>query len=89
MSAVAASAVLADEAQKSGPIGLAVILLLCIACYFLFKSMSKHIRRAREHLSPDESATPPEQARSDQPGTDGAARPGADLRKRPSGGPPR
>jgi hypothetical protein len=36
------------EAAKSGPIGLAVILLLCIACYFLFKSLSKHLRTVRE-----------------------------------------
>jgi hypothetical protein len=36
------------EAAKSGPIGLAVILILCIVCYFLFKSMSKHLRKVRE-----------------------------------------
>ncbi len=38
------------EAVKAGPIGLAVILLLCIVCYFLFKSMSKHMRRVREEF---------------------------------------
>ncbi len=43
------------EAAKSGPIGLAVILLLCIACYFLFKSMSKHMRKVREDFPVDES----------------------------------
>ncbi len=36
------------EAAKSGPIGLAIILILCIACYFLFKSMSKHLKTVRE-----------------------------------------
>ena len=36
------------ESKKSGPIGLAVILILCVACYFLFKSMSKHMRKVRE-----------------------------------------
>ena len=36
------------EGVKSGPIGLAVILVLCIAVYFLIKSMSKHLRRVRE-----------------------------------------
>lgn len=46
------------EAVKAGPIGLAVILLLCIACYFLFKSMSKHLRNVRENF-PD-GAAPPE-----------------------------
>ncbi len=38
------------EAAKSGPIGLAVILILCIGCYFLFKSMSKHLRKVREEF---------------------------------------
>jgi hypothetical protein len=38
------------EAAKSGPIGLAVILILCIVCYFLFKSMSKHLRTVRENF---------------------------------------
>jgi hypothetical protein len=43
------------EAAKSGPIGLAVILVLCIAVYFLFKSMSKHLRRVREEFPTDEA----------------------------------
>lgn len=48
------------EAAKSGPIGLAIILILCIACYFLFKSMSKHLKSVRENF-PDRSgsAEPP------------------------------
>ena len=41
------------EAAKSGPIGLAVILILCIVCYFLFKSMSKHLRNVRERFPTD------------------------------------
>jgi hypothetical protein len=41
------------EAVKSGPIGLAVILILCIACYFLFKSMSKHLKTVRETFPKD------------------------------------
>lgn len=36
------------EAAKSGPWGLAIILILCAVCYFLFKSMSKHMRKVRE-----------------------------------------
>ena len=44
------------EAAKSGPIGLAVILILCIVCYFLFKSMSKHLRKVREEY-PDEQSS--------------------------------
>jgi hypothetical protein len=38
---------------KSGPIALAVILLLCIAAYFLFKSMSKHLKRVRDEFPED------------------------------------
>lgn len=44
------------EAAKSGPIGLAVILILCILCYFLFKSMSKHLRTVRENYPADKDA---------------------------------
>jgi hypothetical protein len=44
------------EAAKSGPIGLAVILILCILCYFLFKSMSKHLRTVRENYPTDDGA---------------------------------
>ncbi|MCU1657051.1 MAG: hypothetical protein JWO57_1707 [Pseudonocardiales bacterium] len=56
-----AGAVLASgESKKSGPIGLAVILVLCVACYFLFKSMSKHLRRVREDFpAGDAGATIP------------------------------
>lgn len=43
------------EAAKSGPLGLAVILALCIACYFLFKSMSKHLRKVREEFPVEDS----------------------------------
>jgi hypothetical protein len=44
------------EAAKSGPIGLAVILILCIGCYFLFKSMSKHLKTVREDFPADRGA---------------------------------
>jgi hypothetical protein len=53
------------EGWKSGPIGLAVILLLCVAVYFLFKSMSKHLRKVRDEFPTDEpppSAAPQEPA---------------------------
>ena len=46
------------EGLKSGPIGFAVILVLCVACYFLFKSMSKHLRKVREEFPADPSASP-------------------------------
>jgi hypothetical protein len=54
------------EGVKSGPIGLAVILVLCIAAYFLFKSMSKHLRRVRENF-PDEPRTTAGTAPARQP----------------------
>jgi hypothetical protein len=47
-----------SEGSKAGPIGLAVVLLLCIACYFLFKSMSKHLRRVRENFPQDSAKRP-------------------------------
>ena len=59
MSALAMLAVtllVGGENKKSGPIGLAVILLLCLACYFLFKSMSKHLRKVREEFPADAPA---------------------------------
>jgi hypothetical protein len=50
------------EGVKSGPIGLAVILVLCIAAYFLFKSMSKHLKKVREEFPTDEPPAPAEAA---------------------------
>lgn len=85
MSALLASAVLADEAKKSGPIGLAVILLLCVACYFLFKSMSKHLRRARDHFPADERPQRPQRPqRPDQSGRSETSPrpPAAEVRRR-------
>jgi hypothetical protein len=42
------------EALKSGPWGLAIVLILCVACYFLFKSMSKHLKKVRDEFPVDE-----------------------------------
>jgi len=57
-----AFAVLADdsggESKKAGPIGLAVILLLAVACLFLFRSMSKHLRRVRENFPDQDTGAP-------------------------------
>jgi hypothetical protein len=49
------------ESKKSGPIGLVLIIVLCVACYFLFKSMSKRLRAVREGQVPISAppATPP------------------------------
>jgi hypothetical protein len=51
------------EGVKSGPIGLAVILVLCVAAYFLFKSMSKHLKRVRDDF-PSDDAEPAQPAES-------------------------
>jgi len=64
-----AVAVLADdsggESKKAGPIALVVILLLAISCYFLFRSMTKHLRRVRDDFPANgPAAAPPE---NDQP----------------------
>ena len=59
MSALAVTLVVAGEDKKSGPIGLAVILALCVICYFLFKSMSRHLRKVREEFPEGRPADPP------------------------------
>jgi hypothetical protein len=47
------------ENRKAGPLGLAIILLLAVACYFLFRSMSRRLRRVRENFPVDQSGEPP------------------------------
>lgn len=53
--ASAADAVVAAPNGKAGPVALFVIVLMCIAAYFLFRSMSRHLRRVPEEFAP---ATP-------------------------------
>jgi len=43
----------------AGPIALLVILLLCIACYFLFRSMTKHLKKVREEFPGEPPPEPP------------------------------
>jgi hypothetical protein len=65
VSTLLAAGVLAKtgEAAKAGPIWFAVVLVLCVVCYFLFKSMSRHLKNVREHFPADppkdEPAPPP------------------------------
>jgi hypothetical protein len=72
-SSLADVAAKSGEAVKSGPWGLAIILLLCVACYFLFKSMSKHLRRVREQFptrqvpGPDGRPAPPPSQQTPRP----------------------
>ncbi|SDJ00560.1 hypothetical protein SAMN05444157_1237 [Frankineae bacterium MT45] len=65
------------EDHKAGPWGLGIILILCIACYFLFRSMSRHLRTVRDGFpgDADEPAEPTKQGDSVEPvGPDGGPR---------------
>ena len=44
----------AAESGTAGPLGLLVLVLLCLACYLLFKSMSRHLRKVREEWPGDQ-----------------------------------
>jgi hypothetical protein len=66
---LSALAVFADggEAKKAGPLWFAVVLVLAVACYFLFRSMSRHLRKVREQFpteqrEPDPTAAPDQQS---------------------------
>lgn len=52
--AVAAAAVLADgdDAFGAGFIAFVVVVALCVACYFLFRSMNKHLKGLPAHFPP-------------------------------------
>ncbi len=51
MNTALSAAVLADsDTGKGSPIGLFVVLLLIVAVYFLYRSMSGHIRRLPEQF---------------------------------------
>ena len=64
---LAAQAPKGGEGVKSGPLGLAAILLLCVAAYFLFKSMSKHLRKVRDEFPTDEHGNPKPQPTQNTP----------------------
>lgn len=64
-SLVALAAPLAVEVGpgQSGPLGLLVVVLLCVACTFLFRSLRKQIRRVPRRFeppAPSEPVTPPD-----------------------------
>lgn len=72
--ATAEVVLLADsEAKKAGPLALAIVLVLFIACYFLFRSMAHHLRKVRTDFPVgSSSAEPPSGSAPNQPvdGTD-------------------
>lgn len=47
-----------EDSGKAGPLGLLVVVVLGIACYFLFKSMSGHLRKV-QHGFDTPAASPP------------------------------
>ena len=63
---LAGNTVLADnDTGKGSPIGIFVVLLLVIAVYFLYRSLSRHIRNLPESF--DEPAAPaPEETPAEQ-----------------------
>jgi hypothetical protein len=64
------SALLADTDQgKGSPIGLFVVIVLVIAVYFLYRSMSRHIKKVPPTFDPpaDPPADPPVDQPADQP----------------------
>jgi hypothetical protein len=81
------------ESKKSGPIGLVVIIVLCVVCYFLFKSLSKHLRRVREGSFEQAREQAREQAASGPSGPSAAGLAGrldepASAPERPAAPPP-
>ena len=77
-----------SDAGKGSPIGLFVVLLLVVATYLLYRSMSRHIRklpdrfpgyRAADGETGPEAESPPaadDAARPDGAATEPTARPG-------------
>jgi hypothetical protein len=47
------------EEKKAGPLALAIILVLFIACYFLFRSMTRHLRKVRTQFPVGSTVEPP------------------------------
>jgi hypothetical protein len=43
---------LADDKGKGSPIGLFVVLILCVAVYFLYRSMTKQMRKVPDSFDP-------------------------------------
>jgi hypothetical protein len=60
------------EAAKAGPLAIIVIAVLCIACYFLFRSMSRHLRKVREQFPGDQRPEQRGDGTSDAPPQSGA-----------------
>jgi hypothetical protein len=76
---------------KAGPIALLVILLLCTACYFLFRSMTKHLRKVRDEFPGEPPPEPPAEQSAElprRPSANGSANGSVDGDARRGPGPP-
>jgi len=51
--------VLAAGGIGAGLTGFLVVVVLCVGAVFLFRSMSKHLRKVPPSFEKDESASPP------------------------------
>lgn len=80
VTALSAASFLADttpdgpENKKASALGLAVILALCVACFFLFRSMTKHLKKVRGGFPGQQAGKPTGPAASTRPGTPPAER---------------
>ena len=70
---------------KAGPVALFVIVLLCVAAYFLFRSMSRHLRRVPVDFDPAMGTSTSAPVEPPDP----APRPGTAKTDDGSGGPER
>lgn len=82
MSTATAAVLAASDTGKGSPIGLFVMLVLVVATYLLYRSMTGHIRRLPERFpgyqaGADEAAPPA--------GPDGAAGAGSGVPAAPNG----
>jgi hypothetical protein len=50
----------ASDKDKGSPVGLFVVLVLCVAVYFLYRSLSKHLRRVPDTFDPPVKIAPDE-----------------------------
>jgi hypothetical protein len=57
---VSLALLLADgpEANKAGPLGLLTILVLGVACYFLWRSMNRHLKKVPESFDEPAAGKP-------------------------------
>lgn len=61
----------ASSTAQAGPLGLAVIVVLGIALFFLIRSMNKHLRRVPPSFTGKQQESTPQDARRKSPGRSG------------------